>query len=128
MAGWCSRISYRGVVLSTHNPMEARQVTVDADGTEIDITEDLKTLYDALLPALISRRSQLSADTVLAVSRIGHACGYVVDEETTRSAMNLLGIDPGPVWDRPLHPDPRRIPIRPASLARYQSAVSPPRR
>jgi hypothetical protein len=108
-------------------PVSARQVTVATDGTEIDITEDLKTLYDAVLPSLDRGRDQQSGRAALALSRLGHACGFVVDEDTTRSAMNLLGIDPGPVWDRPLHPDPRRTPIRPAALARYQSAVNPPR-
>jgi hypothetical protein len=60
---------------------------------------------------------------VLAAIRLGRACGYELDEDTTRSVMQMVGIDPGPVWDRPLQPDPKRVPIRPDALTRFEGLL-----
>lgn len=60
-----------------------------------------------------------AAQEVLAAIRLGRACGYELDEATTRSVMQMVGIDPGPVWDRPLQHDPKRMPIRPDALTRF---------
>jgi hypothetical protein len=38
--------------------------------------------------------------------------------------MDAVGIDPGPVWDRPLHPCPMRLPIRPEARTRFETMVA----
>jgi hypothetical protein len=103
--------------------MTEHQVAFGADGAQTDITAGVKALYDAVLSSRDWDSGRLSTQAILAIARLGIACGFMPDEETTRSAMKMAGIDPGPVWDRPLHPDPKRRPIRPAALTRYQAML-----
>lgn len=65
-----------------------------------------------------------SLESILAIVRRGRASGYELDEESTRSLMRRIGIDAGPVWDRPLRPDPQRMPIRPEALTRLEGLLS----
>jgi hypothetical protein len=77
-----------------------------------------------LLAGLRSTDSDLRCpQEVLAAVRLGRACGYELDEATTRAVMQMVGIDPGPVWDRPLQPDPKRMPIRPDALTRFEGLL-----
>ena len=99
------------------------QTSRTADGSETDITGEVKLLFETLLASKEWRDGTLPADVVLAIGRLGRACGYASDEATVRRAMAILGIDPGPLWDRPLHPEPRRIPIRPDARTRYESLL-----
>jgi hypothetical protein len=101
-----------------------RQVAYRVDGAQTDITAGVRLLYDAVLSSPDWDSGLLSTREVLVIARLGLACGFVPDEGTTRAAMEMVGIDPGPVWDRPLHPDPQRSPIRPDALTRYQALLA----
>jgi hypothetical protein len=101
----------------------ARQVAYRADGSHTDITADINVLCDSLLHSREWAGGLLPAQAVLAVTRLVRACGFELDEGTTRSAMTMTGIDPGPVWDRPLHPESERRPIRPGARIRFEAML-----
>jgi hypothetical protein len=63
------------------------------------------------------------ADEVLQIARGVRDRGLDLDEETTRWMMRMVGIDPGPVWDRPLHPYAKRRPIRPAARIQFEAML-----
>jgi hypothetical protein len=103
--------------------MSSHQIAVRVDGAETDITGGVKVLYDSMLASDEWYGGLLCTREVLAVARLGRACGFAFDERTTRSAMKMVGIDPGPIWDRPLHAEPRPTPIRPEALTKYEALL-----
>lgn len=61
---------------------------------------------------------------VLARVRRARERGAELDERSLRTALRQLRIDPGPLWDRPLHAEPQRLPIRPAALTRLEGLLT----
>ncbi len=102
----------------------AAPVTAQISPARTDVSPDLFVQFEAMLTSPEWLEGRLTTDRVLSICRLARDCGFQFDEAATRSAMKMIGIDPGPVWDRPLHSSPAARPIRPVAQIRFESVLN----
>jgi hypothetical protein len=103
--------------------VNADDIAVRLDVIYVDAAVQDRQRCAAVLQSKEWATGLLPPQDVVTITRLARACQFELDDGIIRAAMAMLGIDPGPVWDRPLNAGAERRAIRPAARIRFEAML-----